>query len=74
MEALHDMLARGRKAGIETRGISDHGFIQSIYFRDPNGYVIELTARSGEGETEDPNEAKRAAHRALAQWQASKPQ
>ena len=74
MEALHDMLARGRKAGIETRGISDHGFIQSIYFRDPNGYVIELTARSGEGETEDPNEAKRAAHRALEQWQASKPQ
>ena len=28
--------------GIETRGISDHGFIDSIYFRDPNGYVIEL--------------------------------
>ena len=28
---------------IETRGIIDHGFIKSIYFRDPNGYVIELT-------------------------------
>ncbi len=28
---------------IETRGISDHGFIKSVYFRDPNGYVIELT-------------------------------
>ena len=41
---LQPMLERGREAGIESRGISDHGFIDSIYFRDPNGYVIELTA------------------------------
>ena len=34
---------KGKKLNIETRGISDHGFIKSIYFRDPNGYVIELT-------------------------------
>ena len=46
------MLERGREAGIESRGISDHGFIDSIYFRDPNGYVIELTAsRPGEEDT-----------------------
>ena len=38
--------SRKRKAaGIETRGVSDHGFIHSIYFPDPNGYVIELTAK-----------------------------
>ena len=43
--ALDDMLAKGRALGIETRGISDHGFIESIYFRDPNGYVIELCAK-----------------------------
>ena len=43
---LHDMFARGKAAGIETRGISDHGFIHSIYFRDPNGYVVELTAKT----------------------------
>ena len=42
---LQPMLERGREAGIASRGISDHGFIDSIYFRDPNGYVIELTAR-----------------------------
>jgi catechol 2,3-dioxygenase-like lactoylglutathione lyase family enzyme len=42
---LQDMLARGKAAGVETRGVSDHGFIHSIYFRDPNGYVIELTAK-----------------------------
>jgi catechol-2,3-dioxygenase len=26
------------------RGPVDHRFVRSIYFRDPNGYVIELTA------------------------------
>ena len=40
---LNIMYKKGINANIETRGIIDHGFIQSIYFRDPNGYVIELT-------------------------------
>ena len=40
---LIDFYNKGKKFKIETRGISDHGFIKSIYFRDPNGYVIELT-------------------------------
>ena len=35
---------KGKNNNIETRGVSDHGFIKSIYFRDPNGYVIELTS------------------------------
>jgi catechol 2,3-dioxygenase-like lactoylglutathione lyase family enzyme len=39
------MQAKGKAAGLEVRGVSDHHFIESIYFRDPNGYVIELTAR-----------------------------
>ena len=39
------MLAKANEAGIETRGVSDHGFIDSIYFRDPSGYVVELCAR-----------------------------
>jgi catechol-2,3-dioxygenase len=38
------MLEKGRARGIETRGVIDHGFIHSVYFRDPNGYVIELAA------------------------------
>ena len=37
------MFKKGNNSKIETRGIIDHGFIKSIYFRDPNGYVIELT-------------------------------
>ena len=37
------MYKKGNRFKIETRGIIDHGFIKSVYFRDPNGYVIELT-------------------------------
>jgi catechol 2,3-dioxygenase-like lactoylglutathione lyase family enzyme len=70
-EVLEPMLAKGRAAGIETRGISDHGFIDSIYFRDPNGYVIELTAkRPGHDERMDP--ARNGARAVLEQWQARK--
>jgi catechol 2,3-dioxygenase-like lactoylglutathione lyase family enzyme len=41
---LERMLAKGKDEGREVRGPSDHGFIHSIYFRDPNGYVVELAA------------------------------
>ena len=60
-QVLDSMLEKGKRQGIETRGISDHGFIHSIYFRDPNGYVVELCARaSGHEEAMDPavNNAK----------------
>ncbi|UOD50718.1 VOC family protein [Orrella daihaiensis] len=42
---LQHMLQKGKEQQIETRGPSDHGFIDSIYFRDPNGYVVELCAK-----------------------------
>ena len=42
---LEPMMAKGKANGIETRGISNHGFIDSIYFCDPNGYAIELCAK-----------------------------
>jgi catechol-2,3-dioxygenase len=65
------MFARGKAANIETRGISDHGFIRSIYFRDPNGYVIELTAKILGRESEmDPS--KNQARNKLDRWQAGK--
>jgi len=44
-DTLTAMFARGKAEGIETRGVADHEFVDSIYFRDPNGYVIELTAK-----------------------------
>jgi catechol 2,3-dioxygenase-like lactoylglutathione lyase family enzyme len=70
-DTLHAMLARGKAAGIETRGISDHGFIHSIYFRDPNGYVIELTAKTpGHDDAMDP--AANGARAKLARWTAAR--
>jgi len=70
-DTLHQMFEKGKQAGIETRGISDHGFIDSIYFRDPNGYVIELAApRPGHDEALDPS--KNHAREALARWQEQK--
>jgi len=73
LPVLEQMLAKGKAAGIETRGVSDHGFIHSIYFRDPSGYVIELTAKMpGHDQAMDPgtNEARAK----LDRWQAAKEQ
>jgi len=68
---LEQMMAKGRARGIETRGISDHGFIRSIYFRDPNSYVIELTARTPEhARAMDP--AINGARARLDQWSANR--
>ena len=68
---LEEMLEKGRKLGMATRGPSDHKFVRSIYFRDPNGYVIELTAKSpGHDEMMDP--ANNGAREILERWQAEK--
>ena len=68
---LDRMFAKGKQSGMETRGISDHRFIDSIYFRDPNGYVIELTCkREGHDASMDP--ANNEAREILDRWQAGK--
>jgi len=72
-EVLPVMLAKGKAAGIESRGIADHGFIDSIYFRDPNGYVIELTAKRSDHDAQ-VSSARHTAHAALATWQKTKKQ
>lgn len=57
-------------AGIEVVGVTDHGFVQSIYFFDPNGIRLELTT-----ETLTEKEAadfKVHAHDALGAWTAEK--
>ena len=70
-EDLQMMLAKGRQAGIETRGPSDHGIVESIYFRDPNGYVIELCAkRTGHDDMLDPD--RNGARDKLDAWQHAK--
>jgi catechol 2,3-dioxygenase-like lactoylglutathione lyase family enzyme len=70
-ETLRTMMARGRADGIEVRGPSDHGFIDSVYFRDPNGYVVELCAkRSGHDEAMDPR--LNGARKTLDRWTATR--
>ena len=65
------MLQKGKAEGREVRGPVDHAFVRSIYFRDPNGYVIELTASTGvHQEIMDPAISK--PHDALGRWQAAK--
>jgi catechol 2,3-dioxygenase-like lactoylglutathione lyase family enzyme len=70
-EVLVPMLTKGRAAGIETRGISEHGMLRSIYFRDPNGYVIELTAKTPEHDRA-MDRATNNARGKLDRWQEAK--
>lgn len=67
---LERMLDKGKTQGFDVRGPSDHGFIHSIYLRDPNGYVVELTApvNAKSGSPFDPVVAREK----LDQWTAAK--
>jgi catechol 2,3-dioxygenase-like lactoylglutathione lyase family enzyme len=53
--------ARLEAAGVEVLGIVDHTFIKSIYFFDPNGLRLEVTAR-----TEPPGALQKYASEARA--------
>ena len=67
---LDAMLKKGQSQGIESRGIADHGFADSIYFRDPNGYVVELCTPKSEF-TSDAIDAT-SAKDTLTNWQRLK--
>jgi catechol 2,3-dioxygenase-like lactoylglutathione lyase family enzyme len=70
-DELYRMFEKGKATGVETRGIADHGFIDSIYFRDPNGYVIELTAKR-ENHDREMDPTTNGARQKLDAWQAEK--
>jgi len=64
------MKARLEAHGINVLGVTDHGFVKSIYFFDPNGIRLEFTA---ETVTQDEvKEYARNAHSALAAWNKEK--
>jgi len=56
--------------GVEVIGITDHHFIKSIYFFDPNGFRLELTAFVGEAGY--MTEKERSAHEECAAWTREK--
>ena len=68
---LQSMFEKGKAEGVDTRGVIDHGFVKSIYFRDPNGYVIELTAKT-EAHDDMMDREKTQPRRILDRWQAAK--
>ena len=69
--ALATTIDRARQAGLEVRGPVDHQIIRSIYLRDPNGYVVELAAKTPIHD-EMVGAAPAAARPALAAWQQEK--
>ena len=67
--ALETMRRRLTGHGIETVGPTDHHFIRSIYFFDPNGLRLEITVRLP---MHDYVADKRRAHDELAAWTRDK--
>lgn len=65
------LFVQAKSQGMEARGPSDHHFIDSVYFRDPNGYVIELCAKR-DNHDQSMNPATNRARAILDGWQANK--
>ena len=72
MQALLDMKARLEAHGIEVLGVTDHHIFHSIYFFDPNGIRLELTAQLAD-EFQMLQES-RTAHARLQEWTQRKEQ
>jgi len=70
VEDVARMRDRLQEAGVETTDTVDHGFIKSVYFFDPNGLRLEVTARTEpEGYLE---QAAASAREQLDAWQRRK--
>ena len=72
VQALLDMKARLEAEGVEVLGVTDHHIFKSIYFFDPNGVRMELTAQLAD-EFQMLQESK-TAHARLDEWTARKAQ
>lgn len=67
-KAMYD---KGKAQGHEAYGPIELESLRSIYFRDPNGYVIELCCKkSGHDEAMDP--ARNGAREKLDRWTAGR--
>ena len=65
------MLEKGKAAGYPPYGPAELECLRSIYFRDPNGYIVELTVRlDNHDEVMDPT--RNDARGILDRWQADK--
>jgi len=70
LDALMAAKARAEAKGLDVLGPTDHGIFKSIYFFDPNGHRLELTADTGTAE--ELAELKRVAPAMLEEWSRTK--
>ena len=66
------MKARLKAEGVEVLGVTDHHIFKSIYFFDPNGVRLELTAQLADDA--QMNRESTTTHARLAEWTARKEQ
>jgi catechol 2,3-dioxygenase-like lactoylglutathione lyase family enzyme len=69
MASVEDVKAAKKRLednGVEVLGVTDHGFLQSIYFFDPNGVRLELTAYTTT--PEEMQKKKAQARASLKAW------
>ncbi|MGZ8994575.1 MAG: VOC family protein, partial [Burkholderiaceae bacterium] len=72
LEELARLKARLEAHGVEVLGLTDHHIFQSIYFFDPNGIRLELTAQlASEMEMQEKGKTARAR---LDEWTQRKSQ
>ena len=70
IEEVTDAKKRLEAAGVHVIGITDHGFIHSIYVFDPNGIRLELTTENLSDQ--EASAFKASAHSELAAWTKEK--
>jgi catechol 2,3-dioxygenase-like lactoylglutathione lyase family enzyme len=65
-EELEEFREKLTANGIDVVGPTDHGFVSSIYFFDPNGIRLEITTKTAPQEELEAYAAE--AHRHLRDW------
>ncbi|MGV3572466.1 MAG: VOC family protein [Ramlibacter sp.] len=70
LESLERARRRLQDAGVDVVGVTDHGFVRSIYFFDPNGIRLELTTDMTGGKVSESDRQK--ARAGLDAWLAEK--
>lgn len=70
VEEVERAKARLEAHGVPVIGVTDHHFIKSIYFFDPNGYRLELTHELGPAAYVE--KAAQEAHGKLKAWNEEK--
>ena len=72
VQELEDTKARLQAHGVEVLGVTDHHIFKSIYFFDPNGIRLELSAQLANDEQMEKDST--VAHARLREWTARKEQ